>query len=145
VGQLTPEALASEFKNVDSKSPGGNILKKGLWNFLLTGKAGDLSESEFNALFAAIDLDQSGTVDFLEFCTFMGKCSDEYRLARANRGSIADRASRRISVADTAARRLSSVAPGTDDAAKNCNHGRCCEGGSPQGWRRRTGGGGRVY
>jgi hypothetical protein len=116
--QLTPEALASEFKKIDSETEGGYISKEGLWAFLSTGKAGELSESDFNALFAAIDLDQSGTVDFLEFCTFMGKCSDEYRSARANRGSIADRASRRISVADTAARRLSSVAPGTDDAAK---------------------------
>jgi hypothetical protein len=116
--QLTPEALASEFKKIDSETEGGYISKEGLWNFLSTGKAGDLSESDFNALFAAIDLDQSGTVDFLEFCTFMGKCSDEYRSARGNRGSIADRASRRISVADTAARRLSSVAPGSDDAAK---------------------------
>jgi hypothetical protein len=53
-----------------------------LWNFLSTGKAGDLSEfseSDFNARLAAIDLDQSGAVDFLEFCTFMGKCSEEYR------------------------------------------------------------------
>jgi hypothetical protein len=94
--------------------------KRGCGTFypLVSSKAGDLSESDFNSLFAAIDLDHSGTVDFLEFCTFMGKCSDEYRSARGNRGSIADRASRRISVADTAARRLSTVAPGTDDAAK---------------------------
>jgi hypothetical protein len=90
-----------------------------LWNFLSTGKAGELSESDFNALFAAIDLDQSGEVDFLEFCTFMGKCSEEYRSARRARGSVADRASRRISVADSTARRLSLVAPGAmDDAVK---------------------------
>jgi hypothetical protein len=115
--QLTPEAIGREFKKIDSETPGGNISREGLWTFLSTGKAGDISESDFNSLFAAIDLDQSGTVDFLEFCTFMGKCSDEYRSARGNRGSIADRASRRISVADTAARRLSTVAPGRDDAA----------------------------
>jgi hypothetical protein len=48
----------------------------------------------------------------------MSKCSDEYRLVRANRGSVVDRASRRISVANTTARWLSSVAPGTDDAMK---------------------------
>jgi hypothetical protein len=114
--QLTPAALASEFKKIDSESPDGAISKEGLWTFLSTGKAGELSESDFNALFAAIDLDQSGTVDFLEFCTFMGKCSDEFRSARGNRGSMADRASRRISVADATARHLSTVAPGTDDA-----------------------------
>jgi hypothetical protein len=48
-----------------------------------------LSESVFNAPFAAIDLlDQSGTVDFLEFCTIMGKCSDAFRSARGNRGFV---------------------------------------------------------
>jgi hypothetical protein len=36
--QLTPEALAKEFKKIDSETPGGNILKEGLWNFLSTGK-----------------------------------------------------------------------------------------------------------
>ena len=116
--QLSPDALAKEFQKIDRETPGGNISKEGLWNFLSTGKAGDLSESDFNALFAAIDLDQSGTVDFLEFCTFMGKCSEEYRSARRDRGSVAVRASRRISVADTTARRLSMVAPGMDDAVK---------------------------
>jgi hypothetical protein len=110
--QLPPEALASELKRIDSETQDGSISKEALWNFMSTGLAGELSESDCNALFAAIDLDQSGTVDFLEFCTFMGKCSDEYRSARTNRGSVTDRASRRISVADTTARRLSSVAQG---------------------------------
>jgi hypothetical protein len=36
--QLTPEALAKEFKKIDSETPGGNISKEGLWNFLSTGK-----------------------------------------------------------------------------------------------------------
>jgi hypothetical protein len=67
--QLSPEALANEFKKIDSESPGGNISKEAMWTFLSTDKAGDLSESDFNALFAAIDLDQSGAVEFLEFCT----------------------------------------------------------------------------
>jgi hypothetical protein len=115
---LQPEALASEFKRIDSESQNGSISKEALWTFMSSGKAGEMSESDFNALFAAIDLDQSGSVDFLEFCTFMGQCSDEYRSARADRGSVADRASRRISVADTTARRLSTVAAGSDDATK---------------------------
>jgi hypothetical protein len=121
--QLTPEALGREFKKIDSEHPGGNITKEGLWKFLSTGKAGDISESAFNSLFAAIDLDNNGTVDFLEFYTFMGQCSDEYRFERGNlnRGLVAERASRRFTVddtADTAPRPLSTLAPGTDDAAK---------------------------
>jgi Ca2+-binding EF-hand superfamily protein len=133
--QLTPEALGREFKKIDSEHPGGNITKDGLWKFLSTGKAGDISESDFNSLFAAIDLDNNGTVDFLEFCTFMGQCSDEYRFERGNlnRGSMADRASRRFTVDDTAdaadmadstaAPRgplpsSAALAPGTDNATK---------------------------
>jgi hypothetical protein len=116
--QMAPEALAREFKKIDSETQNCHISKEALWNFLSTGKAGELSESDFDGLFAAIDLDQSGTVDFWEFCTFMGKCSDEYRSVRGYRGSVADRASRRISVADVTARRLSYGAPGTDEATK---------------------------
>jgi hypothetical protein len=101
--RLAPEALALKLKKIDSETQNGHISKEGLWNFLSTGKAGDLFES-----------------DFLELCTFMGKCSDEYRSARAaNRGSVVDRVSRRFSVvADVTARRLSVISPGTDDAAK---------------------------
>jgi hypothetical protein len=116
--QLQPEALASEFKRIDSESKDGSISKEALWTFMSSGKAGELSESDFNALFSAIDLDQSGTVDFLEFCTFMGKCSDEYRSARTNRGTVAVLASLRISVADTTARRISTVALGSVDEMK---------------------------
>ena len=114
--QLQPEALASEFKRIDSESQNGAISKEALWTFMSSGKVGELSELDFNALFAAIDFDQNGTVAFMEFCTFMGKCSDEYRSARTNRGSLAERASVRISIADTTARRLSTVAPGSADA-----------------------------
>jgi hypothetical protein len=48
----------------------------------------------------------------------MSKCSDEYRSARTNRGSVEDRASCRISVADATARRLSAIAPESEDAMK---------------------------
>jgi hypothetical protein len=48
--QLTPEALASEFKKIDSESPDGAISKEGLWNFLSSGKAGEHSRSLFSTL-----------------------------------------------------------------------------------------------
>jgi hypothetical protein len=67
--QLNPESLAKEFQKIDSEIPGGNISKEALWTFLSTGKVGDLSGSDFNALFAAIDLDQSGEV--LTFWSFV--------------------------------------------------------------------------
>jgi Ca2+-binding EF-hand superfamily protein len=65
--QLPPEALASEFKRIDSETQDGSISKEALWNFMSTGQSGELSESDFHALFAAIDLSLTGTVDFLEF------------------------------------------------------------------------------
>lgn len=111
---LTPELLANEFRKIDSGTPDGKIDKEELWEFLSTGKAGDINTSDFNALFAAIDTDRSGTVDFVEFCSFMGQCHDEYVHARANRGSIHEK---RMSVSTNAARRISSVAYDAEAAA----------------------------
>jgi hypothetical protein len=106
---LTPEILAKEFKKIDSETQDGQITKEELWAFLDTGAAGEMNQSDFNALFAAIDTDKSGYVDFLEFCTFMGQCHEEYSTARTTCGSAIDRASIRLSVADSAARRLSTA------------------------------------
>jgi len=94
---LTPALLESEFKKIDSQTPDGRITKEELWEFISSGKAGEMNESDFNALFAAIDSDNSGYVDFLEFCTFMGKCHGEYSAARANRGNVIARTSLRLS------------------------------------------------
>jgi hypothetical protein len=66
---------------------------------LSTGKAGDISESDVDALFAAMDLDSSGTVNFVEFCTFMGQCHDEFPSARGGEldGEKLSVAARRLS------------------------------------------------
>jgi hypothetical protein len=104
ISQLPPESLANEFKRIakGTKEGGsnGHITKEELWDFLSTGKAGDISESDVNALFAAMDLNSSGTVNFVEFCTFMGQCQDEFRSARGELDGD------KLSVA---ARRLSAV------------------------------------
>lgn len=84
--QLTPENLAAEFKRID-KDNGGTISKEELWDFISTGKAGELSESDFDALFASIDLDKNGSVDFMEFISFFGKCQDDYDYVK-NRQSV---------------------------------------------------------
>ena len=114
---LSPEALADEFKRIDADIKDGKLSKGELWEFLSDGKAGEIHQKDFDALFAAIDLDSSGSVDFLEFCAFMGKCDQEYRAARADRGSIVARSARRLQVTDTTARRLSSMAPVKVDPA----------------------------
>jgi hypothetical protein len=59
-----------------------------------------------------MDMDNSGSVDFLDFCAFMGKSHSEYQAAHIDRGSIMERSAHRIRVADTAARRVSAVADG---------------------------------
>jgi hypothetical protein len=78
-----------------------------------------------NSLFPTIDLDNNGTVDFLEFCTFMGQCSDNYRLISGGI-LIADQLLIvrlavllwTIRLIPTAACPRSTLAPGTDDTAK---------------------------
>jgi len=75
---LTPEELAEEFKRIDRQNPDGRISQDDLWGFLSTGKAGVLDRADFRSLFAALDNENSGYVDFLEFCTFLGRCHGEY-------------------------------------------------------------------
>jgi len=101
---LTPDLLAKEFQVID-KQHDGRISKEELWEFLNTGKAGEINERDFNALFTCMDTTDSGSVDFLEFCAFLADCHDEYDKARQNRGSMAQRASRRLSQADFVARK----------------------------------------
>lgn len=103
---MTPESLAEEFKRIDSENS-RIISKEAMLDFLNSGKCGDIGESDFEALWAVLDADKSGTVDFLEFCAFMSQCHEDYNAARMDRGSIAERASIRFSVAEKSARRLS--------------------------------------
>jgi len=101
VRSLSPEALAEEFKQIDSKVQDGKLSKDELWEFISSGKAGEMDQRDFDALFAAMDLDKSGSVDFLEFCAFMGKCHDEYENARAGESRVV---ARRSIVAQSASR-----------------------------------------
>ena len=103
---LTPAALADEFKRIDKEND-RFISKDGMRAFLNSGKCGEIAEHDFEALWAVLDADGNGTVDFLEFCAFMGQCHDDYNMARLDRNSIAVNASSRLSFAEVSARRLS--------------------------------------
>lgn len=114
--QLTPENLAAEFKQIDTDN-GGEISKDELWEFISSGKAGDLNQSDFNALFAAIDLDNSGSVDFMEFTAFFGKCSSDFERVKNRQSVLMARhsmsykmAEKRASTADMSASYLANLA-----------------------------------
>mmetsp|Transcript_26220 Transcript_26220/g.60923 ORF Transcript_26220/g.60923 Transcript_26220/m.60923 type:complete len:214 (-) Transcript_26220:297-938(-) len=114
VRNLTPDALAREFRRIDEGvSRDGKISKEELWEFVSSGKAGEMDQRDFDALFAAMDLDHNGDVDFVEFCAFLGKCDAEYRAVR-RRSSVGlqqpmSMVARRLS--ETASQRGSVVDP----------------------------------
>jgi len=81
---LTPDVLGKEFAKIDKALGEGDgyISKEELWEFVSSGKAGEMEEHDFNALFAALDVDHNGKVDFLEFCNFLSSCGSEFNEAR---------------------------------------------------------------
>lgn len=105
---LTPAALADEFNKMNSDVQDGQLSKEELWEFVSSGKAGEMDQKDFDALFAAIDLDKNGTVDFLEFCAFMGKCDNEYRAVR-RRSSVVAQSATRMSLASSITKKLAQL------------------------------------
>eukprot|EP01083_Nonionella_stella_P030925 84750_1 len=76
-GLVEPEQLKREFDLID-KDGGGTISKDELKEFLASGKVGDISDKDVEAMWAAIDIDNSGEVDFVEFIAFLGSCGTEF-------------------------------------------------------------------
>lgn len=106
---LTPEGLTMEFKRIQSglKQDGGKnryISKEDLWTFVSSGKGGDMTKSDFEALFAAMDIDRDGKVNFLEFCNFLSLCGGDIDEAMAGQTDALDE----DQVIEKVARRLSS-------------------------------------
>lgn len=76
---LSPDALKAEFERIDAGHvKDGKISKDELWEFMSGGSVGTITENDFEALFRAIDLDKSGSVDFLEFCHFLTLCGKDF-------------------------------------------------------------------
>lgn len=97
--RLTPELLQKEFETI-ATTKNGIITKDELWSFLATGKAGTIDKHDFEALFTVMDSDESGTIDFLEFCAFLADCHDEYSTAKDRKSVIATRASQKLTSID---------------------------------------------
>ena len=66
--RLSAKGLEDEFMAIDADG-NGVITKEELMEFM-----GDrVSDQDFNVMFAAIDIDHSGAIDFAEFCAFMSQ------------------------------------------------------------------------
>jgi hypothetical protein len=80
--KLTPEVLQAEFARMD-KDGDGVLSKKELHAFM-----GDtMDDRDFEAMFAAIDLDHSNTIEFAEFCGFMSHIAEAYDARCANQNN----------------------------------------------------------
>jgi hypothetical protein len=100
-GGLDTNAILKEFKHID-KDKGGTITKEELQVWLKDGKLGEISQSDFNVMWVAMDVDGNGSVDFVEFCTFMSGCGDAFDEVYKEEKNISkdeklERASRRLS------------------------------------------------
>ncbi|KAL7553152.1 hypothetical protein ACHAWF_018054, partial [Thalassiosira exigua] len=76
-GMVSPEELKKEFDHIDADG-GGTISKDELKMFVSSGKVDEISDKDFEALWCAIDIDNSGEVDFVEFLSFLGSCGAEF-------------------------------------------------------------------
>lgn len=84
--------LLEEFQRIDDALPAdcaGKISKEAMKEFMQSGKVGYIKESDFGALWVAIDTDHSGYVDFLEFCAFLAQCEDLLEDKDRSRDSLA--------------------------------------------------------
>jgi len=104
-GRVDPEQLKKEFDFID-KDKGGTISKNELKEFIASGKVGEISDKDVEVMWHAIDIDNSGEVDFVvrhllslychipsthqlilfylmkcliqEFISFLGTCGSEF-------------------------------------------------------------------
>ena len=89
---LNGTQLLDEFRRID---PGlieggeGKISKDAMKEFMQSGHVGYITESDFGALWATIDTDHSGYVDFLEFCAFLAQCEHLLKDKDTNREGVA--------------------------------------------------------
>jgi len=114
----SPENLKKEFDKIDTDE-GGTISKEELQVFTDSGMIGNLSKKDFSAMWSALDLDNSGEIDFVEFTVFLSSCGDEFDKVNKEQDVMTKAeklnfASKRLSVRDLSAINQSADT-GTDD------------------------------
>ena len=75
--QLSADDIAKELRHI-SGDGGGAVTKTALKTWLDDGKLGELSDKDFDMLWAALDSDNSGLIDPVEFCTYLSACGDAF-------------------------------------------------------------------
>ena len=75
--QLDADAIANELKHI-GKNKDGTISKRALKDWMNDDKLGALSADDFEALWLALDANNSGLVDPVEFCAVLGTCGPEF-------------------------------------------------------------------
>ena len=71
---LTKEALAQQFQSID-KSGDGVLQKDEIKEFFMDSEHGSsITESDIDSILAALDSDGNGTIDFVEFVSFLSQC-----------------------------------------------------------------------
>lgn len=84
--KLTAAALEDEFKRMDADQD-GVLSKEELKTFI----GGDMPERDFEAMFAAMDVDHNEKIEFAEFCAFMthiGATYDQELKTLADQGKL---------------------------------------------------------
>lgn len=76
-GMLSHDQLQAEFDHID-KDKGGTISKDEMWDFISTEKVGTMSDKDFEAMWSTLDIDNSGSVDFVEFVAFLSSCGEQF-------------------------------------------------------------------
>jgi len=75
--KLTKEALSQQFQSIDS-SGDGVLQKDEIKEFFMDSKhGGSITESDFESIFAALDSDGNGEIDFVEFVSFLNQCKSD--------------------------------------------------------------------
>lgn len=76
--KLTKEALSQQFQSIDS-SGDGVLQKDEIKEFFMDSKhaGGSITESDFESIFAALDSDGNGEIDFVEFVAFLNQCKSD--------------------------------------------------------------------
>ena len=102
-GLLTPEKLAEEMQHIAQGK--GVISKPDLLQWMSDVKLDFLSERDLNALWDAMDVDRTGTVDPMEFILFLSACGPQFAQVHAQHATLPK--TERLKLA---ARRLTTVA-----------------------------------